>query len=102
VVKLAPKAVIKTRNLSGSRISENIYMEARRIFDVAHTKTKPFTVHDKVVFNHCIGHFFQGVGNGDDMQRKNYFAQGADKVPDGKLKGWKQDIILLPGNEYEI
>ena len=100
VVKLAPKAVIKYQDPFGQQRQRNIYMEGEADFDVAHNKDKPFIVHTKLFSVTALGTFFRVSETMATYSVKLFQGKVLVKCP-GKLKGWKEDIILLPGNEMK-
>ncbi len=99
VVKLAPKAVIKYQEPFGQQGQRNIYMEGEADFDVAHNKAKPFTVHSKLFSTTALGTSFRVSETATSCNIKLFHGKVLIKSLKGSLKGWKQDIILLPGNE---
>lgn len=101
VVKLAPKAVIKYQQPFGQQGQRNIYMEGEVDFDVAHNKTRPFTVHTKLFSTTALGTSFRVSETAMACNVKLFHGKVLIKSLTDKLKGWKQDIILLPGNEMK-
>ncbi len=101
VVKLAPKAVIKYQEPFGQQGQRNIYMEGEADFDVAPNKTKPFTVHTKLFSTTALGTSFRVSETSMTCRIKLFHGKVLIKPVIAKLKGWKQDIILLPGNEMK-
>ncbi|MFT3823941.1 MAG: FecR family protein [Chitinophagaceae bacterium] len=101
VVKLAPKAIIKYLQPFGQQNPRNIYMEGEADFDVAHNKTSPFTVHTKLFSTIALGTSFRVSETATACRVKLFHGKVLIKSLAGALKGWKQDIILLPGNEMK-
>jgi transmembrane sensor len=101
VVKLAPKAVIKYQEPFGQQGRRDIYMEGEADFDVAHNKMKPFTVHTKLFSTIALGTSFRVSETAMACNIKLFRGKVLIKSLMSKLKGWKQDIILLPGNEMK-
>lgn len=101
VVKLAPKAVIRYQEPFGQQGQRNIYMEGEADFDVAHNKTRPFTVHTKLFSTTALGTSFRVSETAMACHVKLFQGKVQIKSLVQALKGWKQDIILLPGNEMK-
>lgn len=101
VVKLSPKAVIKYQQPFGQQSQRNIYMEGEADFDVAPNKTKPFIVHTKLFSTVALGTSFRVSETGMACHVKLFHGKVLIKSRMATLKGWKQDIILLPGNEMK-
>ena len=101
VVKLAPKAVIKYQEHFGQQGQRDIYMEGEADFDVAQDKTRPFTVHTKLFSTTALGTSFRVTETATACNVKLFHGKVLIKSLMGKLKGWKQDVILLPGNEMK-
>jgi len=99
-VKLAPKAVIKYQEPRAAGSAKHLYGR-RGGFDVAHNKTKPFTVHTKLFSTIALGTSFRVSETAMTCNVKLFRGKVLIKSLMGKLKGWKQDIILLPGNEMK-
>jgi len=101
MVKLAPKAVIKYQEPFGQQDQRNIYMEGGADFDVAHNKKKPFTVYTKLFSTTALGTSFRVSETAMTCNVKLFRGKLLIKSLVDRLKGWKQDIILLPGNEMK-
>jgi transmembrane sensor len=101
VVKLAPKAVIKYQGPFGQQGQRNIYLEGEAEFDVAHNEKKPFTVHTKLFSTIALGTAFRVSETAMACNVKLFRGKVLIKPLMGKLKGWKQDVILLPGHEMK-
>ena len=101
VVKLAPKAVIKYQQPFGQQDQRNIYMEGEVDFDVAHNKKSPFTVHTTLFSTTALGTSFRVSETATACNVKLFQGKVVIKSLMDKLKGWNQDIILLPGNEMK-
>lgn len=101
MVKLAPKAVIKYQEPFGPQGQRNIYLEGEADFDVAHNKTRPFTVHTKLFSTMALGTSFRVSETAMACNVKLFRGKVLIKPLINALKGWKQDIILLPGNEMK-
>lgn len=101
IVKLAPKAVIKYKEPFGQQGQRNIYMEGVVDFDVAHDNKRPFTVHTKLFSTMALGTSFRVSESAMACQVKLFQGKVLIKALTDTLKGWKQDIILLPGNEMK-
>lgn len=100
VVKLAPKAMIKYREPfeEGKR---NIYMEGTADFDVAQDKARPFTVRTKLFSTTVLGTSFRVSENAAGCNIRLFTGKVLIKALTDTLKGWKQDIVLLPGNQMK-
>ena len=101
VVKLAPKAVIKYQEPFGQQGQRSIYMEGEADFDVAHDKKRPFTVYTKLFSTIALGTIFRVSETAMGCNIKLFQGKVLIKSLMDTLKGWKQDIILLPGNEMK-
>lgn len=101
VVKLAPKGVIKYQEPFGQHGQRDIYMEGEADFDVAHNKKSPFTVHTKLFSTIALGTSFRVSESAMTCHVKLFQGKVLIKSLVNKLKGWKQDIILLPGHEMK-
>ncbi|MBO9632431.1 MAG: FecR family protein [Chitinophagaceae bacterium] len=99
LVKLAPKAIIKYLEPFGLQGQRNIYMQGEAEFDVATHKTKPFTVHTKLFSTTALGTSFRVSETPLSCNVKLFQGKVLIRSQVEKLKGWKQDIMLLPGNE---
>lgn len=101
IVKLAPKAVIKYQEPFGQQGQRDIYMEGEVDFDVAHNKKRPFRVHTKLFSTIALGTSFRVSETAMTCNVKLFQGKVVIKALMDTLKGWKQDIILLPGNEMK-
>jgi transmembrane sensor len=101
VVKLAPKAVIKYQGPFGQQGQRNIYLQGEADFEVTHNKNKPFTVHTKLFSTMALGTSFRVSETATACNVKLFHGKVLIKSLMNTLKGWKQDIILLPGNEMK-
>lgn len=99
VVKLAPKAVIKYMEPFGQQGQRNIYVQGEADFDVAQHKSRPFTVHTKLFSTTALGTSFRVSETPLSCNVKLFQGKVLIRPLVEKLKGWKQDITLLPGNE---
>jgi transmembrane sensor len=101
VVKLAPNAIIKYQEPFGQQDQRNIYMEGEADFDVAHDKKRPFTIHTKLFSTMALGTSFRVSETTMACNVKLFRGKVLVKSLTDSLKGWKRDIILLPGNEMK-
>lgn len=101
VVKLAPKASIKYLEPFGQQKQRNIYMKGEADFEVAHDSTKPFTVHTKLFSTTALGTSFRVSETETTCNVKLFHGKVLVKSLVSTLKGWKQDVILLPGHEMK-
>lgn len=101
VVKLAPKAVIRYQEPFGQQGQRSIYLEGEADFDVAHNKTRPFIVYTKLFSTIALGTSFRVSETAMACNVKLFHGKVQIKSLVQTLKGWKQDIILLPGNEMK-
>ena len=101
VVKLAPNAIIKYQEPFGQQNQRHIYMEGEADFDVAHDKTRPFTVNTKLFSTTALGTSFRVSETAISCNVKLFHGKVLIKCLMDTLKGWKKDIILLPGNEMK-
>lgn len=99
VVKLAPKATIRYQEPFGILTQRNIYMEGVVDFDVASNKGNPFTVHTGLFSTTVLGTSFRVSESAKSCNVKLFQGKVLIKSLKDSLKGWKQDIMLLPGNE---
>lgn len=101
VVKLAPKAKIKYEEPFGHKGHRSVYMEGEADFDVAHNKSKPFTVYTKLFSTRALGTSFRVSESAAASKVKLYQGKVLIRSIAPKLKGWKKDIILKPGDEMK-
>lgn len=101
VVKLAPHAVIRYQEPFGQQDQRNIYMEGEADFDVAPNKSKPFTVHTKLFSTTALGTAFKVTEKATSCQVRLFHGKVLIKSLRQRLKGWKKDIVLLPGQEMK-
>lgn len=101
LVKLAPKATIKYEEPFGDHGQRNVYMEGSVEFDVTHHKTKPFTVHTKLFSTTVLGTCFRVSESAKKSNVKLFHGKVLIRPQQSKLKGWKKDIVLLPGHEMK-
>ena len=101
VIKLAPKAIIKYQEPFGQQGQRDIYMKGEADFDVAHDKARPFTVHTKLFSTTALGTSFRVSETATTCNIKLFKGKVVVKCLVNTLKGWKKDIILLPGNEMK-
>jgi transmembrane sensor len=101
IVKLAPHAVIKYQEPFGQQAQRNIDLKGEADFDVAHDKARPFTVHTSLFSTTALGTSFRVSASAMTCNIKLFRGKVLIKSMVSKLKGWKTDIILLPGNEMK-
>lgn len=101
LVKLAPKAVIRYQEPFEQQDQRNIYMEGEADFDVAPNKKKPFTVHTKLFSTTALGTSFRVSEKATGCNIRLFHGKVLIRSLLKQLKGWKQDIILTPGNEMK-
>ncbi|QEC44479.1 FecR family protein [Pseudobacter ginsenosidimutans] len=99
IVKLAPKAKIRYQEPFGILTQRNIYMEGVVDFDVANNKGNPFTVHSRLFSTTVLGTSFRVSESAMACNIKLFQGKVLIKSLKDSLKGWKQDLILMPGNE---
>jgi transmembrane sensor len=100
VVKLGPQALIRYPE-PFEKGKRNIYMDGEADFDVAHDATRPFTVHTKLFSTTALGTSFKVAANAAECRVKLFTGKVVVKALVANLKGWKQDIILLPGHQMK-
>lgn len=98
VVKLAPKAFIKYQE-PFEKDKRTIYMEGEADFEVAHDKARPFTVNTKLFATTALGTSFRVSENTAACNIKLFTGKVLIKALGTKLKGWKKDVVLLPGTQ---
>lgn len=101
LVKLAPKASIKYEEPFGDHGQRNVYMEGTVEFDVTHHKAKPFTVHTKLFSTTVLGTCFRVSESARTSNVKLFHGKVVIKPQQPKLKGWKKDVVLMPGHEMK-
>src|SRR5690606_15929884 len=99
VVKLAPKATISYQEPFGKNGQRNVHMKGVVDFDVANNKKNPFTVHTKLFTTTVLGTSFRVSETAMACNVKLFQGKVLIRSLTDTLKGWKKDIILLPGNE---
>ncbi|WP_127124974.1 FecR family protein [Pseudoflavitalea rhizosphaerae] len=99
VVKLAPNAKIRYQEPFGVLTQRNIHMEGVVDFDVATNKGNPFTVHTRLFSTTVLGTSFRVSESAKSCNVKLFQGKVLIKSLKDSLKGWKKDLILLPGNE---
>lgn len=100
-LKLAPKATIKYEEPFGAHGYRNIYMEGTVEFDVTHQKTKPFTVHTKLFSTTVLGTCFSVSESARTSKVRLFNGKVMIRPQQPGLKGWKNNIVLLPGHEMK-
>ena len=98
VVKLAPKAFIKYQE-PFEKDKRTIYMEGEAHFEVAHDKARPFTVNTGLFATTALGTSFRVSENAAGCNIKLFTGKVLIKALGNKLKGWKEDVVLLPGTQ---
>ena len=99
IVKLAPKAMIRYQQPFGLQSQREIYMEGVVDFDVRNNKSDPFTVHTRLFSTTVLGTVFRVSESAMACSIRLFQGKVLIKSLKDSLKGWKQDIILAPGNE---
>ncbi|WP_276483051.1 FecR family protein [Paraflavitalea pollutisoli] len=101
LVKLAPHAVVRYQEPFGRENKRTIYMEGEADFDVAPDKARPFTVHTKWFATTALGTAFKVSEKATSCQVRLFHGKVLIKSLVKSLKGWKKDVVLLPGHEMK-
>ncbi len=98
VVTLAPETVIKYQEPFEAN-KRTVYIEGKADFAVTHDKTRPFTVYARLFSTTVLGTSFRVSENAAGCSIKLFTGKVLIKSLVDSLRGWKQDLVLLPGNQ---
>jgi ferric-dicitrate binding protein FerR (iron transport regulator) len=101
VVKLAPGARIRYQAPFRLQDRRDIHLEGEADFDVAYNKKRPFTVHTKLFSTTALGTSFRVSETAMGCNVKLFTGKVMIKPVSANLKGWKKNIVLLPGHEMK-
>jgi ferric-dicitrate binding protein FerR (iron transport regulator) len=104
VVTLSPKATVRYVADFGDRATREIFLEGEAFFQVAKDKTKPFTVITELLSTTALGTSFRVHQEKSSCQVELRTGKVVVKARQLKMKGWKQDVFLVPGQRlnYEL
>jgi ferric-dicitrate binding protein FerR (iron transport regulator) len=103
VIKLSPASVVQY-DVPFPDNKRDIILEGEAIFHVAKNKHKPFTVYSGALATTALGTIFsvKKSGNKNIVTVKLFRGKVVVRSTTDNLKGWSQDVYLLPGQQLKF